>query len=108
MPPTSSINTPNPFHEYPWLHHNLKTTLYLPEHMPCPKQGYLKHDPSTNTWSFIPGRNKSAPPIELPNFALLAPSLISNKKLFWNWPILNTPSLPVVLRLYPISLLILL
>ena len=51
--------------------------------MQSPQQGYLMcHN---NEWSFIPGRNKTRPPIQLPNFAELAYSMVNNKKLFNGW-----------------------
>ncbi len=83
--PTSPITT------HPWIHHDAKVTLYLPHLMPRPKRGYLQFDSSSteNQWSFVPGRNKTNPPIALPNFINLASSLVDNKKLFKGWIRIN-------------------
>ena len=75
----------HPFPLLPWIKPDAKATLYLPKVMKSPKQGFLQYDDITETWSFIPGRNKSKPPITLPNFKTLAQSLVTNKKLFQGW-----------------------
>ena len=51
--------------------------------MPKPKQGYLQYD--NDQWTFIPGRNKTQDPIQLPEFEQLADSMVANKKLFKGW-----------------------
>ena len=72
-----------PFPHLPWLKDGAKATIYLPESMSQPKQGFIQQ--TDNDWSFIPGRTKKGEPISLPNFPLLVDSLILNKKLFKGW-----------------------
>ena len=78
---TSNIHTTLPFPYLPWIQDQSKATLYLPQHMKKPKQGFIIL--SDKTWSFHPGRsiNNKQEPIQLPNFELLIDSLIEKKKL---------------------------
>ena len=68
---------------YPWLKHNAKTTLFLPQLMAKLKQGIIVKE--NNEWAFIPGRTRKGDKIELPKFDLLHESLIHNKKLCKGW-----------------------
>jgi hypothetical protein len=79
----TSIPHPSPFPHLPWIRHNAVATLFLSDRMQAPKQGFLKL--ANHQWSFHLGRdeNKSLhAPIPLPDFDVLAESLIHNKKLF--------------------------
>ena len=72
-----------PFPHHPWMKYMAKTTLYLPQLMNRPKQGYLQH--IDNNWTFIAGRTKKGGTIDLPNFSLSVDSMIANKKLYQGW-----------------------
>ncbi len=88
--PTTAINTNNvPFPHLPWIMHDAKATLYLPNIMPKPKRGFLQLDETNNEWSFIPGRTKKNEKINLPDFIAIVDSLINNKKLFKGWVTAN-------------------
>jgi dUTPase len=82
VPPISS--TPSvQFPHLPWIKHNAISTLYLPDKMTTPKQGFLKF--KDNNWFFHLGRdvNKTKHPlIPLASFVEIAESLVHNKKLF--------------------------
>ena len=77
--------TAHPFPLLPWIQPNSKATLYIPKQMSHPKQGHLNYDKGTESWSFTPGRHNNKPPIPLPNFKVLAHSMVTNKKLFQGW-----------------------
>jgi hypothetical protein len=82
LPPAPSLPSPHLPH-LPWIHHNAISTLFLPDQMRTPKQGFLKLN--NNEWAFHLGRdvNKTKHPlIPLPNFIQVAESLVHNKKLF--------------------------
>lgn len=64
-----------PFPHLPWVKHDSKATLYLPNHMQKPKQGFLLHQ--NNQWTFQAGRTRKGDSIELLNFPLLVDSLIT-------------------------------
>ena len=89
--PNSDIDhrqgTQRPFPTIPWIKHNAKVTLYLPNMMPEPKQGYLQFNEQSEEWHFKPGRkntsNTSA--IHLRDFHTLAQSMVQNKKIFQGW-----------------------
>ncbi len=88
--PTAPIPATLPsgqFTHLPWIRHEAKATLYLPDRMPHPKQGYLKYSNDTKEWSFSVGRNinNNRDPIPLPSFVEKAESLLSNKHLFQGW-----------------------
>jgi hypothetical protein len=68
-----------------WIKENAKATLYLPATMPKPQQGRLRLNSETNMWQFWPGRVDRIPPIDLPNFDSIAPSMVHNRKLFDGW-----------------------
>ena len=73
-----------PFPQYPWLKNEAKVTIYLPNQMQKPKQGYLQVS-EQGEWTFLIGRGRKGGSIDLPNFSLLAESMIANKKLFKGW-----------------------
>ena len=47
-------NTTKPFPLIPWIHHDAKVTLYLPNMMCKPKQGYLNYNRGLYLWKFQP------------------------------------------------------
>ena len=55
--PTDIPNPNTPFPHLPWLHDKAKATLYLPNIMPKPKQGFL--DFNDGQWQFLPGRKRT-------------------------------------------------
>ena len=83
-------NQPIPFPNYSWIQHEAKTTMFLPNLMPKPKQGFLLQNAGTKEWSFRVGRSKTDEIIPLPNFSLLVDSMIINKKLAKGWVNLST------------------
>ena len=95
--PTDADNA-IPFPLLPWIKHNSKVTLYLPNRMTTPKQGFLHL--KDEEWIFQPGRKpgNKATPIELPDFKEIAQSMINNKKLFNGWKNKNTVITARVLR----------
>ncbi len=81
--PTNDPTLP-PTPEFPWLQHLGKATLYLPDKMTQPKQGYLSNE--GGTWTFIVGRSKSSDrKIDLTDDMENMRSMILNKKLFEGW-----------------------
>lgn len=87
IPPSNTDNSSDqttPFPNFPWILNDAKTTLYLPTTTRKPKQGFMQHDTSSNTWSFKPGRSLQSKndPITLSNFSEVVESMIENKKLF--------------------------
>ena len=80
-------DTQRPFPTIPWIKNDAKATLYLPNMMSEPKQGYLKFDEPTEQWHFHPGRKKTSttPTIHLRDFDTLAQSMVQNKKIFQGW-----------------------
>ena len=67
------------------LQNKTKITIILPTFNFQPKQGVLEFNSSDQEWYFKPGQKGNTPPIPLPNFFELAPSMIQNKKLFKGW-----------------------
>ena len=82
-PPSDHSNPHNPLPHLPWINSNSKVTLFLPNKMKVPKQGYFNHN--KNSWEFLLEHNHSNPPITLPNFLEVAESLVHNRKLFQGW-----------------------
>ena len=82
---------PNPILTLPWLQHKAKCTLYLPEQMTKPKQGYLFKEGST--WSFLSGRSlkeksrrNNSTIFKLPDFdSGYAERLFFDKQLINGW-----------------------
>ena len=89
--PTRNINLTQSEHKLfpliPWIQHDAKVTLYLPNLMKEPKQGYLNYNRGLELWTFRPGRQKSTTntPIPLRDFDTLAQSMVQNKKIFQGW-----------------------
>ena len=69
----------------PWLTHDSKITISLPQFQHKPKQGFLQLSEGDGEWYFIPGRSKTKPLIPLPSFHEKALSMSHNKKLFQGW-----------------------
>ena len=69
----------------PWIKPEAKVTLYISKIMSKPKQGILKYAKDTDIWTFSPGKKDSHPRMQLPNFTMLAQSMVTNKKLFNGW-----------------------
>ena len=75
---------PTPFPHLPWVKNDAKATLYLPQTMAKPKQGFLVVD-KHNEWSFSIGRSKSDNLLPLPNLLMLIDSMVLNKKINKGW-----------------------
>jgi deoxyuridine 5'-triphosphate nucleotidohydrolase len=81
----TTLTTTVPFPHLPWIQHDEKATLYLPDRMQHPKQGILKRK-ENGEWTFTPGRrNSTHPPMDLKDFATIAESMVNNRKLFEGW-----------------------
>ena len=63
-PPTTADSDINGL--LPWLTHDAKITIALPQFDHLPKQGFLQQSDGDGEWYFIPGRSKTKPPINLP------------------------------------------
>ena len=77
----------SPFPSVPWITHtSTKVTMFLPNKMTSPKQGYLLQD-SSGQWAFVPGRKTSSrhKGIPLPSFSSTLQSFIADKQLFPGW-----------------------
>ena len=83
--PTSSPVSSSLNQMYPWLAHDSKVTIALPEFHNRHKQGYLAQSDGDLDWYFIQGRNKTNTPILLSNFQEKSTSMIHNSKLFKGW-----------------------
>ena len=84
--PTDADNA-IPFPLLPWIKYNAKVlTLYLPNRMTTPKQGFFLHL-QDEEWIFQPGQKPGnrATLLELPDFKEIAQSMVNNKKLFNGW-----------------------
>ena len=79
-PTTTTLNN-----MYPWLKHDSKVTLALPEFQSKHKQGFLMLSEGDLDWYFIPGRKKNNTPILLSRFQEKSTSMIHNSKLFPGW-----------------------
>ena len=94
--PNVIINSTNIVLTLPWIQHGAKTTLFLPEVMLTPKQGFLlKQD--DDSWSFHPGRTlkkkstRNDPTrIPLPHFNHTAESLVNSKHMIQGWQYYKT------------------
>ena len=82
-PPTTADSDINGL--LPWLTHDAKITIALPQFDHLPKQGFLQQSDGDSEWYFIPGRSKTKPPIHLPQFQEKAISMAHNQKLFQGW-----------------------
>ena len=80
LPTDTSLNQ-----MYPWLTNDSKITIALPDFQNKHKQGYLMKSNGDQEWYFIPGRNKTNPPILLSEFQQKSTSMIHNSKLFKGW-----------------------
>ena len=69
----------------PWLKHDAKITIALPQFQQRPKQGFLQLSEGDGDWYFIPGRGKIHDPIHLPDFHEKALSMAYNKKIMPGW-----------------------
>ena len=89
--PTRPYHNVNPVLTLPWIQHQAKATLFLPDSMTTPKQGFLLK--TNDDWSFLPGhslnahskRNNPQNLIPLPNFTSTAESLYYSKQLIQGW-----------------------
>ena len=70
---------------YPWLQHDSKITITIPEFDNKPRQGYLLQSDGDMEWYFIAGRKKTNNPILLADFQEKSTSMIHNSKLFKGW-----------------------